>query len=114
MVAQRSPVVANRPGAPAVEKQQRSVRIVASDYDLRGDVHLHADGSMSHFLSLPDPRFLPVTDLTVRWGPGATLVTRFAFAMVNRERMLTVFDESDAPAGELAGAEPRSQGVAIR
>jgi len=24
---------------------------------------------MSHFLDMSDPRFLPITDLTVQWGP---------------------------------------------
>jgi hypothetical protein len=114
MVAQRSPVVLNRPGAPAVEKQRRKVWIVTADYDVRGNVHVHTDGSMSHFLELPDPRFLPITDLTVRWGLDAALVTRFPFAMMNREQMLTVLDESAAPFGEVAEPEARDRDAAFR
>jgi hypothetical protein len=114
MVAERSPVVLNRPGAPRVQKQRRKVRIVTANYTLRGNVHLHTDGSMSHFLDLSDPRFLPITDLTVRWGPDAALVTRFPFAMMNREQMLTVLDESAAPVGEVAEPEARVRDAAFR
>ncbi len=114
MVAQRSPVVLNRPGAPAVQKQRRKVRIVTADCNVRANVHLHADGSMSHFLELPEPRFLPITDLTVRWGPDAALVTRFPFAMINREQMLTVLDESADPVGEVDEPEARDRDAAFR
>jgi len=41
MVAQRSPVVLNRPGAPAVQKQRCKVQIVTADYNVRGNVHVH-------------------------------------------------------------------------
>ena len=114
LVAERSPVVLNRPGAPAVQKQRRKVRVVAADYNLRGNVHVHSDGSMSHFLDLPDPRFLPITDLTVGWGPDATLVTRFPFGMMNREQMFTVLDESAAPVGEAAEPEADFRDAAFR
>ena len=114
LVAERSPVEVHRPGVPAVQKQQRYVRIVTSDYDLRGNVHLHADGSMTHFLALADPRFLPITDVTVRWEPDAALVTRFPFAMINREEMLTVLDESATPADDLVESESLVGGAAFR
>jgi hypothetical protein len=114
MVAQRSPVVLNRPGAPAVQKQRCKVRIVTADYNVRGNVHVHTDGSMSHFLDMADPRFLPITDLTVQWGPDAALVTRFPFAVINRTQMLTVLDESLDPVGEVDEPEARDRDAACR
>lgn len=102
MMAERSAVQRDRPGAPVVEKQRREVSIVTPGYELRGRIHVHANGSMSQFLESPDPHFLPVTDLTVHWLADAALVAHFSFAMVNREQLVTVLDESTSPAGDSA------------
>ena len=67
LVAERNPAQASRPGAPVVQKQRRTVSIVTPGYNLRGSIHVHAYGSMKQFLESPDPHFLPITDVTVRW-----------------------------------------------
>ena len=83
-----------RPNAPVVQKQRRRVTIVTPGYSLRGSIHVHAYGTMKQFLETPDPHFLPMTDLTVRWLSDATMVSHFPFAMVNREQLITVIDEA--------------------
>ena len=102
LVAERSPVQANRSGAPIVQKQKRSVSLVTPGYNLLGAVYVHAYGSMSQFLESPDPHFLPMTDVTVRWLSETAMVSRFPFAMVNREQLITVLDESATAASESA------------
>ena len=52
--------------------------------------------SMARFLETPDPHFLPVTDVTVRWVTNPTLVARFPFALLNRQQLLTILDEPQA------------------
>ena len=112
LVAERSPVRRERPGAPTVAKQQRQVAIVTPGYTVRGSVHVHADGSMTHFLESPDPHFLPMTDLTVHWLSDASAIARFPFAMVNRHQLVTVMDESTLEAGKTAEPEDRRRKAA--
>lgn len=100
LVAERTPVQGNRSGAPIVQKQKRKVSIVTPGYNLRCSIHIHAFGSMEQFLESPDPHFLPISDLTVRWLSDATLATHFPFAMVNRSQLVTVLDEPAAPTGD--------------
>lgn len=52
-----------------------------------------------------DPHFLPMTDVTVRWLSDAARVTRFPFALVHREQLVTVVDESAWSTGDSARTE---------
>jgi hypothetical protein len=108
MVAARTIVQQNRPGAPVVQKQWQKVSINTPGYNLRGNLHVHADGSMKQFLEAPDPHFLPITDVAVRGLSRPALVTRFPFAMVNREQLVSVLAEAEAPALEAEPTEVRS------
>jgi hypothetical protein len=112
IVAERSPAQQGRPGAPVVRKQRRKVSIVTPGYSLQGNIHVHANGSMAQFLDAPDPHFIPVTDLTVRWLSSSALVARFPFALVNREQLVTILDQPAAAAaasGDTAGETSRRQ-----
>jgi hypothetical protein len=110
LVAERSPVQQSRPGAPVVQKQRRKVSIVTPGYNLIGNIHIHAYGSMAQFLESPDPRFLPITDLTVRWLSEAAMVGRYPFAMINRQQLVTILDEAAAPVGGAAGTDQGDAG----
>jgi hypothetical protein len=113
LVAERSTVQRDRAGAPAVAKQRRKVSIITPGHNLRGSIHVHAGGSMTHFLESPDPHFLPMTDLTVRWLSDAAMIARFPFALVNREQIVTVLDESTSPAEEVAETSGRHRKTAL-
>jgi hypothetical protein len=106
LVAERAPVQQSRPGAPVVQKQKRKVSIVTPGYNLLGSIYVHAYGSMAQFLETPDPRFLPVTDLTVHWLSDSAMVARFPFAMVNRSQLVTMIDETAPDSGDTADATP--------
>jgi hypothetical protein len=105
MVAELNVVAATRPGAPVVQKERRKATIVTPGYSLRGNLHVHAYGSMKQFLESPDPHFIPITELTMRWTSDPALVSRFPFALVNREQLITLLDEPAAPAGEGSQAD---------
>jgi hypothetical protein len=102
MVAERANIQQPRPGMPVVQKERRKVSIVTPGYGLRGSLHVHAHGSMRQYLDMPEPHFLPMTDVTVRWLSDPTLVARVPFAMVNRRQMITILDEPTAPADDSA------------
>ena len=104
LVAERAVAQQSRPGAPVVQKQRRKVAIVTPGYSLRGNLYIHAYGSMKQFLESPDPHFLPLTELNVRWLSDPSLVARYPFAMVNRGQLVTVLDESVSLAGDTANA----------
>jgi hypothetical protein len=104
LIAERAPIQQVRPGAPVVQKQRRQVSIVTPGYNLSGSIHVVAYGSMSQFLETPDPHFLPMTDTTVRWLSDATMIGRFPFAMVNREQLVTVLDDSASQGGGSSGS----------
>jgi len=114
LVAERSPSGHKRPGAPVVPKQRRKVSMVTPGYNLQGSVYVHDSGSMAQFLESPDPHFLPMTDLTVRSLTDAAMVARFPFAMVNREQLVTVLDESTSPADDSADPEVLHRVAAVR
>ena len=114
LIAQLQALTSSRPGAPMVQKQRRRVTVVTPGYSLRGNLYVHAYGSMKQFLETPDPHFLPLTDLTVRWLSDYALLSRFPFGMVNREQLITVIDEAQTtgtPQAEGAD-EDRQQGAA--
>jgi hypothetical protein len=109
MVAERSAGRTGRSGGLVVQKQPRRVSIVTPGYHLKGNIHLVAYGSMTQFLESPDPHFLPITDVTVSWLSDAALAARFPFAVVNRDQLVTVLDESEAPAGDSAQASSEAR-----
>ncbi len=108
LIAERAAVQKSRLGAPVVQKQRRKVSVVTPGYGLRGSLYIHAHGSMKQYLESPDPHFLPMTELNVRWLSDPTLVARFPFAMVNRVQLVTILDESAAPAGDTANTLPEA------
>lgn len=104
LIAEHAAIQQSRVGAPIVDKQRRKVSIVTPGYSLRGNLYIHTYGSMKQYLESPDPRFLPLTELHVRWLSDPNLVVRYPFAMVNRAQLVTVLEESNSPAGDTANA----------
>jgi hypothetical protein len=105
LVAERARPQQQRPPAMVVQKVRHKVSIVAPGYNLRGSVHVHAASSMKQFLEMAEPRFMPLTDVTVRWLDNPRLAARFPFAVVNREQLITVLDEPTSPTGEAGRSE---------
>jgi hypothetical protein len=54
-----------------------------------------------------------MTDVTVRWLSDAAMIARFPFALVNREQIVTVLDESTSPAEEVAETSGRHRKTAL-
>lgn len=105
LVAERAAIQQSRVGVPLVDKLRRKVSIVTPGYGLRGNLYIHAHGSMKQYLESADPRFLPLTELHVRWLSDPSLAARYPFAMVNRAQLVTVLFEPNSPAGDTANDE---------
>jgi hypothetical protein len=109
LVAEKAPMPQVRPGAPLVQKQRRKVSMVTPGYNISGNIHVVAHGSMSQFLETPDPHFLAMTDLSVRWLSDPTMTARFPFAMISREHLVTVLDESTTEGGGSSGVDGQDE-----
>ena len=109
ILAERAPAQSSRPGAPVIQKQRRKVSILTPGYNLQGSIHVHAQGSMARFLETPDPRFIPVTDMAVRWLASSTLVARFPFALLNREQLVSILDRPSAAAKADTGSDESAE-----
>jgi hypothetical protein len=114
LVAERASTQGGRNGGLVVQKQKRRATIVTPGYSLRGFLHVHAHGSMKQFLESPDPHFIPITDLLLRWTSDPMLVGRFPFAMVNREQLISLCDEPTTPAGEGSAADADIDGMGLQ
>jgi hypothetical protein len=88
-----------------VQKQRRAVTVVTPGYSLHGNLHVHAHGSMKQYLESPDPRFIPLTDVNVRWLSDPSLVNRFPFGLVNREQLISVLDDPASKPGDTPHAQ---------
>jgi hypothetical protein len=115
LVAERSSGTEPRLGVPVVQKQRRKVTMVTPGYSLRGTLHVHTFGSLKQLLESPDPHFIPVTDLMVRWTSDPRVVSRVPFALINKEQLISLLDEPSPtsgvsqPAAEAQGDQPAQQ-----
>lgn len=76
-----------------VEKVQQRLVLMTAAHIVAGDVHVHAGGSLLHFVDSTDPRFIPMSDVRVRWLDDRALVGHFSFALVHRTKILGVATE---------------------
>jgi hypothetical protein len=105
LMAERASIQQSGIGTPVVQKQRRKVSIITPGYNLRGSLHVHVNGTMKQFLQMTEPRFLPITELTVRWLDNPRLAAHFPFAVVNRTQLLTILDEPTVPTGDSARSD---------
>lgn len=110
---------ADQPGRTAgsdtvIERTRQRLVVFTRSHVIDGDVYLHGDGSIMAFVDATDPKFIPMTEVRVRWLSDQSLATRFDFALVQRSQILGVATEGiklgsgDAPSRRAAGQRPRS------
>jgi hypothetical protein len=84
------------PEAPApdpdflVDKVRQHLVLMTVAHLVSGDVHVHSGGSITHFVDSPDPSFIPMSNVRVRWLDDRRLIGRFDFALVHRAKILGV------------------------
>jgi hypothetical protein len=95
--------------AVVLEKVEQRLVIMTPSHVVAGDVHIHAGGSLLHFVDSTDPRFIPMNDVRVRWLDDRSLVGHFDFALVHRTKILGVATEGlGGPEGGRRGEDERS------
>ena len=107
LVAERATARQSRGSAQVVQKQRHRVSVVTPGYQLRGNIHIIAAGSMKQFLQTPEPHYLPITDVTVHWLDNPQLAAHFPFAVINREQLITVVDEPETSSAQTESHDQR-------
>ncbi len=94
LVAQK--ISAEPPPAPEhgyVAKHARRLMMMTGAHIVYGSVWMHEDASVVGFVDSTDPRWLPMTDVRVRWLADRRLAGRYPFALVQRSRIIAVTTE---------------------
>ncbi len=88
-------------GSSFIEKTPRRLVLLTRSHIIDGDVFLLGDGSIMAFVDATDPKFIPMSDVRVRWLSDRKLAAHYGFALVQRTQILGVATEGI----KLGGAE---------
>lgn len=84
-----------------IEKVKQRLVVLTRSHIIDGDVFIQRDGSIMTFVDASDPKFIPMSDVRVRWVSDRKLAAHYPFALVQRSQILGVATEGI----ELGGAE---------
>jgi hypothetical protein len=84
-----------------VEKTTRRLVVLTRSHVIDGDVFIHGDGTIMAFVEATDPKFIPMSDVRVRWVSDRKLAARYPFALLQRSQILGIATEGI----KLGGAE---------
>jgi len=84
-----------------IEKVKQRLVVLTRSHIIDGDVYIQVDGSVMSFVDATDPKFIPMSDVRVRWVSDRKLAARYPFALMQRSQILGVATEGI----KLGGAE---------
>lgn len=84
-----------------IEKVAHRLVVITRSHIIDGDVFIQRDGTVMSFVEATDPRFIPMSDVRVRWVSDRKLAARYPFALLQRSQILGVATEGI----KLGGAE---------
>lgn len=96
-------------GGVVIEKRRQRLVVLTRTHIIDGDVFIHGDGSIMAFVDATDPKFIPMSDVRVRWVSDRKLAARYPFALVQRSQILGVATEGI----KLGGAEQTMRRAAM-
>ncbi|TME12972.1 MAG: hypothetical protein E6I65_02215 [Chloroflexi bacterium] len=76
-----------------IEKKSQRLVVLTRSHIIDGDVFIHGDGSIMAFVDATDPKFIPMSNVRVRWVRDRRLAARYPFALMQRSRILGVATE---------------------
>jgi hypothetical protein len=91
-----------------IEKTAQRLVVITRTLMIDGDVFIHGEGSIMSFVDATDPKFIPMSNVRVRWLSDRRLAARFPFALLQRTQILGVATEGI----KLASAEQTLRKVA--
>jgi len=76
-----------------VEKTAERLVVITRTLMIDGDVYIHGGGSIMAFVDATDPKFIPMSNVRVRWLADRRLAARFPFALLQRSQIVGVATE---------------------
>ena len=92
-----------------IEKRAHRLVLLTRSHLIDGEVFIQVDGSVMAFVDATDPKFIPMSDVRVRWVNDRKLAARYPFALVQRKQVLGVATEGI----KLGGAEETMRRAAM-
>jgi hypothetical protein len=72
---------------PLMERIPRKLVIFTAGHTLTGTIHAFAETDIASFVDTPDPRFVPLIDVTARSLADRRVISHFGLVLVNRTQM---------------------------
>ena len=90
----RSPA---QPDGPRIRipKEPHLLIVMTVAHLVYGSAHVHPEASVASFLEADEPRFLPMTGVSVRWLGDGGIAARYPFALVQRRHIIGVATQID-------------------
>lgn len=76
-----------------IEKTKQRLVVLTRSHLVEGDVFIQSGSSIMAFVDATDPKFIPMTDVLVRWVRDRKLAVRYPFALLQRSQILGVATE---------------------
>lgn len=71
-----------------IPKRVSQLLAVTAGHTLTGEVHLNPEAVLAAFIESPSPVWIPMTDVRTRSLADRRVITRYAFALVNRRHIV--------------------------
>ncbi len=88
LIGQESDPVGVRDPMLVLAKRTSQLLAVTPGHTLTGEIHLSPEAILSSFIESPSPAWIPMTDVRTRSLADRRIITRYAFALVNRRHIV--------------------------
>lgn len=107
IIGQREGTTPAANGHHRIPMARRHLAVMTVAHMIYGWAYLHPEATLAAFVDSVDQRFMPMTDVHVRWLPDRRLAARYPFALVQRSHVIGVAHEAPNGAAEAAAVSPR-------
>jgi hypothetical protein len=76
-----------------IEKKLEKLVLLTQAHLISGCVFIHEHGSLTHFVESSHPRWIPMSDVRVRWLSDRSLAARYPFALIQRSQIVGIGPE---------------------
>jgi len=73
-----------------IPKEPHLLIVMTVAHLVYGSAHVHPEASLASFLAADEPRFIPMTRVSVRWLGDGGVAARYPFALVQRRHVIGV------------------------
>lgn len=90
LVGQKDVPPMEGPADRRIAKRSTRLVVMTPAHVIYGSAYIHAQASLTAFVDAIDPRFIPMTNVRVRWLVDRRLTGRYSFALLQRRHIIGV------------------------